>query len=630
MADTTGPASYRGWLLLAAVPVTAIAYWSEAVDPYFAAKLLGLVLVAAAVIALAIRDAITLGPPRRWRGPVLWLFGALAAALVLATLTSPDLDYSLWGVRARYGGLIPWAALLVLGIASASTPTLRQARRLGWVLLATGVVVGLLGAAELLDLWAPADVDGRFGATLGNTNFAGAFLALCAPAGVVLAVVPGGRPARVVAAVAAAFVATMAVLSGALQGPLVLGIEALLLVLWAAGRLPSGRRRALRIGVVALAVVAAASLAAGFAGSGPLEGVRRPGTVARVMFWRTAVAEGLDNPVFGVGLDRYVRESRRYLPPEYAGDLRFTQAVDRAHSVPLQLFATGGVPLAAAHLSVVAASGVAAVQLYRRSEDDDDRAMVVLVGVTWAGYVTQSAVSLDLVPLPVVHMITAGWLLARRWPPAATDTQPEPPTRGARSRSRGARAKAAARRRQVAGVDIAAFGTLITSVALLVVVGAAVVASRPLRAEMAMLDAARAVAADDLATADVRYREAAALVPWDPEPWHRLGVAYQDAGRPGLAVEPYRNAMDIPGGFFSSAVSLGRSLVQLGDEDGARAAYQHAAEVEPRHPDLFAEIANFELETGHPDAARAALEVVFAADPAHPRGLELQSRLDAS
>lgn len=69
-------------------------------------------------------------------------------------------------------------------------------------------------------------------------------------------------------------------------------------------------------------------------------------------FWRSAWATGIDNPVFGVGLDSF-KDSYFLYRDQIAANHPFAESADNAHNYFLEFLATGGFPLALAYLFFV-------------------------------------------------------------------------------------------------------------------------------------------------------------------------------------------------------------------------------------------------------------------------------------
>lgn len=612
--------SRRERILLAAVPVLVLAVYPDARDVFQAVKVwllvgLAVLLVALRVVELRLaelwwgtmrwvdRPATAATRPRPLRPPVplVAVGSALLVGLLWGWLTSPDRTLSLWGLPGRYGGLLTYLCLLVLGATSCSLAERSIGRRLLAVLSGTGAALALVVLGERAGFWGLADGPAGAVGTIGNGNFTSAMLALCVTASCAAAADARGTVRRLHIGIAAIGVVAV-LLAGALQGGVVLGVTGTALGLIAALRLRRERRRRAVVGTVVVALLAAIVLGLGLADIGPAARLSGPGTVVRLVLWRTAVTTAAEDPITGVGLDRFGVVWRDDLPDAYVDDFPLGRVVDRAHNVPLQLAAGGGLPLLAAYLLLVGTTAVAAVRLLR----DPDWVTAGVIAV-WLGYQAQSLISLDLVPMAAVHAITAGWLLGRRWPR-------RPPTDIAARTDRPRRGR-----------------TMAPALVVTVVVTAAalVLASAPLRAEVSALEAATAIRAGDLDRALVETDRATSAMPWEPSWQHLLGVALRDGGRFAEASVALQAADDRPGGYLPAAIVMARlAYLDLRDLDLARRWYDRAAEIEPRHPDLRLEIARFALVTGDLDRAQAELDTARRFRPDDPAIVDLQQRLD--
>ena len=316
-----------GWLLLAVLPALWVNFWGS--QPFDFSKAALVRVLAGGLLALIIADGL-LGHRRRkrWRLPFLALAPALLGALTLSVVLAPAPALSLWGSLQRGQGLLTFLAYLTGFYAVALyLRSLEQARRLVVAMVATGVPLAILGLAQALG-WQPLPLvsDGRSAAfaTLGRSNFLGAYVALLLP--LTGAMVLWRRRkwtwALLFVALCALLVLTRARAAwlGAASG---LGTMALLL--WG-GQL---RRRTRRLAWGALGLLFLAG-PAGVVLLGSLQ--NGAGARARILIWRGTMALLSERPLLGYGPDSLATVFPRAYPRELVFYLGRDFFVDRAHN----------------------------------------------------------------------------------------------------------------------------------------------------------------------------------------------------------------------------------------------------------------------------------------------------------
>ena len=130
----------------------------------------------------------------------------------------------------------------------------------------------------------------------------------------------------------------------------------------------------------------------------------------RWAFWRVALRIFADSPLTGLGLETF---STRFAELRDAGHASIspTHLTDSAHSVPLGLLAGGGILVSVAYLLLALSVIVLALRAWR-SCSEDGRYLVAGLGAAWTAFHLQSAVSVDLPSLGILHGILIGSLFA--------------------------------------------------------------------------------------------------------------------------------------------------------------------------------------------------------------------------
>jgi hypothetical protein len=139
---------------------------------------------------------------------------------------------------------------------------------------------------------------------------------------------------------------------------------------------------------------------------GPLTSLLYKGSVSvRGYYWRAGIEMFMDNPITGVGLDRYGANFKQYREVEYPLTYGFNITSSNAHDLPIQLFATGGIFFGTSYLLLVGFifyRGIVAI----KSNIGNNQLLVTSIFSAWLAYQAQSIISIDNIGISVW-----GWLL---------------------------------------------------------------------------------------------------------------------------------------------------------------------------------------------------------------------------
>ncbi len=453
-------------LVLAVVVVVPLVFWRGVSGSFEVVKAtalwgLGGLVVAALAMYLGLNG---------WRAvprQVLVATGALMAALVVVTLTSMSPIDSLVGQPDRYTGLGTYLCVIAVFIAAALAFDSRRTQLFNWICTLVALPIANYALLQVSNhdpySWQAESFTNLWTSTFANPNVSAAFVAVVLPL-VAYTMLRRDAPMWVSVLGGAAFGACTACLSvfSSFQGPVAALTTVLFLGAWAvwthaslgdwlvAGFLaacvlivpaltPSAsliiisaggvaallalrpmiarlqapvalraHRRGIAIGAgvgLGVLVIGGSRRALGYVEQGWTTGFLERGD-----FYRTASAIFRQHPVLGSGLDTFGLLFTRLRPAGHAE--RFEQWISTsAHSVPLGMFANGGLVLGLAYLVFV---GLIARTLFRclRATSGQDRVLVGSVGAAWLAFQVQSLVSIESLVLFSMHFITAGLIVA--------------------------------------------------------------------------------------------------------------------------------------------------------------------------------------------------------------------------
>ncbi len=508
-------------------------------------------------------------PPR----PAAYAAAAFLLAAVISTAVAPATGIALWGGYLRNAGLFLFLACLALFPAVVRISDAGFLRRLAFALVATG---GLLSFYSVLQhfgadpiSWYKFAYSNPF-ATFGNPDFAGAFYAIALPLAIWAAVWAGLHLYWRIASGAVAVLLLVGIeLSGAAQGYVGAAVAIFVLLLgWLFTQRAEIRRRGL-VASTAAGALGLGLLAAGLASRGPLGRLGGTGAVdIRLHFWHVAMSMFTDHPVAGVGMNMYGDHFRAYRSQSIVDALGYTDAPDVPHSVQVAMFADGGLLLGLSYLAFVVAVGVALVRALRR-DDGPGVMLTAALGAAWAAFQVESTVSINVVPLAVLHFVLAGAIVARggvTWKTIPVGGGPDPRRRNATTtrRPNGLVVSVAA----VAGLVLAWF------------------AIQPLRADVHYHSATQAAARGDAQEAFDQIKMATDEAGWQGVYWLERSKDDGQLGRIQDGLDDIRHAIDANPRNVDAAASLARVEATLGDKEAAARWYRYAIRLDPLNPDL--------------------------------------------
>lgn len=494
----------RGCLILAAILVPVSVHVGS-LDSFALIKLTFLWFLGVVAIALQLSQAVV---TRSWR--LGSRIGALAVvhlgAVALATVLSSHPLISLLGRYERYNGLITLALYVAIGLVVLVVYRDCPGRltEIAWAsVLASGLASAyVIVQAANLDWWLWAS-NGRLpefpAGTLGNSNFAGGYLAVTLPLAVGL-LLTGQRLASRLLLGSVVASQVLAIWYTHTRG----GILAVLVALAVMGyALAPSRRRLAFITVGAILVVA--GLAVLKAVGGPeeaKEGAPRLTSTStlqnRVYYWRAAAHIAWHNPIVGTGPETFYANYPRIRERSEA-EKNPLSLTDKPHNIFLEKASDTGLVGLGSYLALLAGVIWASV-LALRDREAAHRTLVVSFLAALVAYLVQGFFSIDVPQLAFMGWLLIGCLAALTEPHQAADHAGTSALPASGSRP----------------VDEASGGTrwplqlmILSWAVILIGMG-----TRPLRA--------------DVAASDGRVIEAMHLQPWEPRYPSRYAELQQD------------------------------------------------------------------------------------------------------
>jgi O-antigen ligase len=387
---------------------TTLTIWTKLEDPINLPKMFVLVLFAAIALGLALPallGAHKISSNNQRIG--LGLIGLFAIGLLVSTVAT-DVKYTaIFGEYRRNNGALAYLAMIILMASGSLVFNLKSANRYFKFYGVAGLILTFYGILQALGKdpvgW---KIDyNPFITTLGNPNFTSGFLGLSGIA--ILYLVLNAKDPKHQVAYAVGLLADLYILmrSGSIQGVFGFAIGATVIILvklWLTNR---------RYGQIGLAIVAIAGTPVALAvlNIGPLASKLYQGTLRnRLDYWNAAIGMFKDHPIFGVGIDRFGEYYRQYAVQNQVVQGQIT---DNAHSIYLQLLATGGLILFIPYLLIVLYITFIGFKSLIKFQGADKFKVGALFGI-WLGTIAVNVVTVDNLGVGVWFWITGGVLLA--------------------------------------------------------------------------------------------------------------------------------------------------------------------------------------------------------------------------
>jgi O-antigen ligase len=387
---------------------TTLTIWTKLEDPINLPKMFVLVLFAVIALGLAIPAFLSARKISSSNQKIsLGLIGLFALGLMISTV-STDVKYTaIFGEYHRNNGFLSYFAMMILMVAGSLVFNLKSVNRFFTFYAFAGLLLSFYGLLQGIgaDPVGWKIVYNPFITTLGNPNFTSGFLGLSSIA--ILYLVLDWKEPKYQVGYAAGLLASLYILwrSGSIQGVFGFAIGAAVVILaklWLINRLYG------QIGLF-LVFIAGTPLALAVLNIGPLANKLYQSTLQnRLDYWNAAIGMFKDHPFSGVGIDRFGEFYRQYAVQNQVVQGQIT---DNAHSVYLQLLATGGLVLFIPYLLLILFITFLGLKSVIKLQGKDKLKVSAVLGI-WLGTITVNVVTIDNVGVGVWFWITGGVLVA--------------------------------------------------------------------------------------------------------------------------------------------------------------------------------------------------------------------------
>jgi O-antigen ligase len=388
---------------------TTLFFNSTLTDPFNSPKMWVVLILAAWLggYAISFRSFIFLNKPIKIYSLLLLTFAFSAIAITLFT----DFKYvGIFGETQRRNGLLTYLALAVIGLAASIFIRMFNVKRLYIATFITGSIFAAYAFLQTTgrDFVSWNNPYNSIIGTVGNPNFAAAVMSVM---GVIIFSLIFVKDINLFyRAGAAAFSAVLMLLiiqSDSRQGILSFLIGAglfIVILLFSKNKV---------LGVLSLSggVIAAIFSILGMLQIGPLQELLYKGSVSvRGYYWRAGFEMFQQNPLLGVGMDRYGAYFKEYRETGYPLAYGFDITSSNAHNTFIQFFATGGFFLGTSYLVLngfILWRGIAGVRKFT----GNNRLLISGLLAAWVAFHSQSLISIDNIGVSIWGWVLGGSII---------------------------------------------------------------------------------------------------------------------------------------------------------------------------------------------------------------------------
>jgi tetratricopeptide (TPR) repeat protein len=328
------------------------------------------------------------------------------------SLIKTDVSYvGLFGENLRRNGYLSYLSLVVIFLTSILVFKLNALNKIyGTVLLVGGLlsIYGLLQGSGL-DFVKWNNPYNSVISTVGNPNFAASIIGIIAVLnfGAML-----NRNRKIYLSFIHGAVVVLSIyviiMSDALQGLIVISIGLSII------SITYIYAKSKKLGQIGIIILFASGIAAvlGMLQIGPLTNYLYKDSVSvRGFYWRAGFEMLKENLFFGVGLDRYGAHFKEVREFSYSLRYGFDITSNNAHSVPIQIFSTGGLFMGLAYLALLGYILKCGILSLKKAEANKKLVMATFFSA-WLAFQAQTLISIDNIGISIWGWILGGIVIA--------------------------------------------------------------------------------------------------------------------------------------------------------------------------------------------------------------------------
>jgi O-antigen ligase len=381
------------WLFYSSLLIT-IYFNSKISDPFNSPKFWLLIVSAAFLSGPILTRKILLHQAHQ----KLYNFVKVAISLfivsaIVSTFKSYDIQTSFLGENFRRNGLLTIISFSIVFFGAVKFIRFREIKKFFNVVLLSSLVVGGYALIQITKndfvTWSNPNA---IITTLGNTNFAGAAMAIFAIlcfGQLFLSSTHSYYKLVLFAVVVMLVIAIRA--THARQAIIVLLLGFLLILVFQIYTKNAKLGKSIFVLFIPVGILSVL----GMLQIGPLQSLLYKGSLSiRGYYWRAGLEMFMSNPAFGVGIDNYGKFFKEFREVNYSLNYGFSITSTNAHNIYIQYFATGGLFVGLAYLMLQIIVLYCSIQLIFRTKNDESKIVITLFAA-WVAFQAQALITIE-------------------------------------------------------------------------------------------------------------------------------------------------------------------------------------------------------------------------------------------
>jgi O-antigen ligase len=384
--------------------------WTTFQDPFNPIKLALILITATWLLGHLLTNFKTIIKNGTNRNLII-LISLFTFALTIVTWVTDNKRIALIGDNQRNNGLLMYLGLSIILLTAAVNINQKNVIKTLQTMLFLGAFLSIYGLFQIsgVDIVKWNNPYNAVISTVGNPNFAAAIMAIMSTVSFGLLF---NTAVTMFYRIFSLLVCTLSLaaiyLSDARQGLIGIAIGfGTFMSIWI-----YSRSRLLGFGFIGIGIIIGVFSILGMLQIGPLTSFLYKGSVTvRGFYWRAGIEMFRDNPIFGVGMDRYGAYFKEYREVGYPLNYGFNITSSNAHNLPIQMFATGGLIVGLTYLFLnifVVWRGIIGL----KSLQGNERFFLATIFSAWMVYQATSFISIDSPGIAVWGWLLAGGIVA--------------------------------------------------------------------------------------------------------------------------------------------------------------------------------------------------------------------------
>lgn len=342
-----------------------------------------------------------------------WLMSWYLIGLIISLVAGKsNLLINFYGGMARNTGFLTYIMLFIFSLGIYLSSEMRIIKNLVLALFATGIINLVYGSHFLITGKDIIDWNNRYDkflGTVGNPDFASALMGLafaCCLA--IIGYEEFNKRIRYLAGLALLPIIVITKSTGALQGLVIIGLVTFIFAsyrIWL-----KFQTQIVGFILIASGIFVGIIAILGTLQLGPLQNfLYKQSVTIRGAYWRAALKMFESSPIFGIGLDSYGENYRKFRDSRAVQVPGLEVVTDSAHNVFLDILASGGLILFIPYLALIIVITYRAYRLIfvRKFESN----LTLGLFLIWVAYIAQSAISINQIGLAIWGWVFGGAIL---------------------------------------------------------------------------------------------------------------------------------------------------------------------------------------------------------------------------